>query len=75
MAQIQTVISIAKVHLFEDPLGLAVCVLNDSLREPPISKQVGESCFLSTIMIGVQLGLLLGALDGVRTMADVSSDG
>ncbi len=26
-------------------------------------------------MIGVQLGLLLGALDGIRTMADVPSDG
>ena len=60
-------------RLLEDPLREVVVVLDNTLREPPallLSEEpslVGDGEYL-------QSNLLLGALNGVRTVADVAAD-
>ena len=60
-------------HLLEDPLRLVVGVLDDTLGEPAAAINVSEGSEIGAF-IDLQRDLLVGALDGVRAVADVTAN-
>ena len=61
-------------HLLEDPLRLVVGVLDDTLGEPAAVINVSGGSEIGAF-IDLQRDLLVGALDGVRAVADVAANG
>lgn len=65
-------ICIGVMRLLEDPLGRVVDVLDGALGEPTGKVRV-RRVSLRRIRENVQSDLLLGVLDGVRAVADVTA--
>ena len=61
-------------HLLEDPLGLVLSVLDNTIGEPAESMKIRYLSQAEASKIHLQADLLLRALNRVRAVADVAAD-